>query len=78
MLPPFFILPLFLLQVEVSCPSGWTMTDCSAVHQGAAILGPGAEGSSCRVRGATGAGEATGIAVCCRVRPPEEGDTTPH
>ncbi|XP_035509550.1 proprotein convertase subtilisin/kexin type 9 [Morone saxatilis] len=65
-------------QVEVSCPSGWTLTDCSAVSQGSAILGPVAKGNSCRVRSATGADGAAGIAVCCRVRPPEQPATTPH
>ncbi|XP_049911982.1 proprotein convertase subtilisin/kexin type 9 [Epinephelus moara] len=59
-------------QVEVSCPSGWTLTDCSAVSQGSAIFGPVAKGNSCRVHSATGAEGAAGIAVCCRVRPPEQ------
>ncbi|XP_042272417.1 proprotein convertase subtilisin/kexin type 9 [Thunnus maccoyii] len=65
-------------QVEVSCPSGWTLTDCSAVSQGSAILGPVARGNSCHVRTATGADGAAGIAVCCRIRPPEQPTTTPH
>ncbi|XP_074492121.1 proprotein convertase subtilisin/kexin type 9 [Sebastes fasciatus] len=66
-------------QVEVSCPSGWTLTDCSAVSQGAAIQGPVARGNSCRVRRATGADGAAGIAVCCRIRsPPEQPATPPH
>ncbi|KAM9357695.1 proprotein convertase subtilisin/kexin type 9 [Symphorus nematophorus] len=66
-------------QVEVSCPSGWTLTDCGAASQGSAILGPVAKGNSCRVRSATGAdGAAVGIAVCCRVRPAEQLVTTPH
>ncbi|XP_044054230.1 proprotein convertase subtilisin/kexin type 9 isoform X2 [Siniperca chuatsi] len=65
-------------QVEVSCPSGWTLTDCSAISQGSAILGPVARGNSCQVRVATGADAAGGIAVCCRVRPPEQPATTPR
>ncbi|XP_026201151.1 proprotein convertase subtilisin/kexin type 9 isoform X2 [Anabas testudineus] len=66
-------------QVEVSCPSGWTLTDCSAVSQDSSILGPVAKGNSCRVHGATtGAGGAAGIAVCCRVRPPEQPAAAPH
>ncbi|XP_068581630.1 proprotein convertase subtilisin/kexin type 9 [Cebidichthys violaceus] len=56
-------------QVEVSCPSGWTLTDCSAVSQGSAVMEPVASGTSCRVRGNAGAGGAAGVAVCCRVRP---------
>ncbi|XP_041791636.1 proprotein convertase subtilisin/kexin type 9 [Chelmon rostratus] len=63
-------------QVEVSCPSGWTLTDCSTISQGSAILGPVAKGNSCRVRSATGAVGAAGIAVCCRVRPANA--TAPH
>ncbi|XP_070688494.1 proprotein convertase subtilisin/kexin type 9 [Pempheris klunzingeri] len=65
-------------QVEVSCPSGWTLTDCSAVSQGSVVLGPVARGNSCRVRSATGADGAAGIAVCCRVRPPEQPASAPH
>ncbi|XP_042338025.1 proprotein convertase subtilisin/kexin type 9 [Plectropomus leopardus] len=65
-------------QVEVSCPSGWTLTDCSIVSQGSAIFGPVAKGNSCRIRSATGAEGAAGIAVCCRVRPPEQHATAPH
>ncbi|KAI3368975.1 hypothetical protein L3Q82_025939 [Scortum barcoo] len=65
-------------QVEVSCPSGWTLTDCSAVSLGSTILGPAARGNSCHVRSATGADGAAGIAVCCRVRPPEQPATAPH
>lgn len=65
-------------EVELSCTYGWTMTDCSAVSQGAALLGSGAEGNSCRVRRPTGAGVAAGVAVCCRVTPPEGGDTSGH
>ncbi|KAK9518973.1 hypothetical protein VZT92_021738 [Zoarces viviparus] len=64
-------------QVEVSCPSGWTLTDCGAVSQGSAIMEPDASGNSCRVRGATGADGVTGVAVCCRVRPTQP-DTTPR
>ncbi|XP_026161363.1 proprotein convertase subtilisin/kexin type 9 [Mastacembelus armatus] len=65
-------------QAELSCPSGWSLTDCSAVSQGSAILGPVAKGNSCRVRSAPGAHGAAGIAVCCRVRLPEKPSTTPH
>lgn len=65
-------------EVEVSCPSGWTLTDCSAISQSSAVLGPVAKGNSCRVRSATGAARAAGIAVCCRVRPSEQHATTPH
>uniref|UniRef100_A0A3Q1FCP2 Proprotein convertase subtilisin/kexin type 9 n=1 Tax=Acanthochromis polyacanthus TaxID=80966 RepID=A0A3Q1FCP2_9TELE len=65
-------------QVEVSCPSGWTLTDCSAISQSSAVLGPVAKGNSCHVRSATGATRAAGIAVCCRVRPSEQHATTPH
>ncbi|XP_039983637.1 proprotein convertase subtilisin/kexin type 9 isoform X3 [Xiphias gladius] len=65
-------------QVEVSCPSGWTLTDCSVVPQGSAVLRLVAKGNSCRVRGATGADGAVGVAVCCRVRPPEQPATDPQ
>ncbi|GLD65556.1 proprotein convertase subtilisin/kexin type 9 isoform X1 [Lates japonicus] len=63
-------------QVEVTCPSGWTLTDCGTVSQGSAVLGPVAKGNSCRVRGATGG--AAGLAVCCRVRPAEQPVTAPQ
>ncbi|XP_059197027.1 proprotein convertase subtilisin/kexin type 9 [Centropristis striata] len=65
-------------QVEVSCPSGWTLTDCSAISQGSAIFGPVAKGNSCRVHSAAGADGAAGVAVCCRVRPPEQHAATFH
>ncbi|XP_070817883.1 proprotein convertase subtilisin/kexin type 9 [Chaetodon trifascialis] len=65
-------------QVEVSCPSGWTLTDCSAVSRGSAVLGPLAKGNSCRVRSATGADGAAAVAVCCRVRPAPQPSTAPH
>ncbi|XP_034738113.1 proprotein convertase subtilisin/kexin type 9, partial [Etheostoma cragini] len=65
-------------QLEVSCPSGWTLTDCSAVSQGSVILWSVAKGNSCHVRGATGADGAAGIAVCCRVRPPSDQPATPQ
>ncbi|KAF7659703.1 hypothetical protein LDENG_00292970 [Lucifuga dentata] len=55
-------------QVEVFCPSGWTLTDCSAVSRSSAILGPVAKGNSCLVRSATGVEEAAVIGVCCRIR----------
>ncbi|KAK2907620.1 hypothetical protein Q8A73_008693 [Channa argus] len=63
-------------QVEVSCPSGWTLTDCNAGSQDSSILGPVAKGNSCRVRSATGADRAA-IGVCCHTRPPEQPGTTP-
>lgn len=57
-------------QVEVPCPSGWTLTDCSAVAQDSAALGAVAKGNVCHVRGATGRARGIGaVAVCCRVRP---------
>uniref|UniRef100_A0A3Q4I8Q9 Proprotein convertase subtilisin/kexin type 9-like n=1 Tax=Neolamprologus brichardi TaxID=32507 RepID=A0A3Q4I8Q9_NEOBR len=65
-------------QVEVSCPSGWTLTDCSAVSRGSAILGPVAKGNSCHVYGVTGVDGAAGAAVCCRVAPLEQQAATPH
>ncbi|XP_022607121.1 proprotein convertase subtilisin/kexin type 9 [Seriola dumerili] len=65
-------------QVEVSCPSDWTLTDCNAVSQGSALLGPVAKGNSCHVRSATGADGVAGIAVCCRVRPAEQPATAPQ
>uniref|UniRef100_UPI0037E725C1 proprotein convertase subtilisin/kexin type 9 n=1 Tax=Semicossyphus pulcher TaxID=241346 RepID=UPI0037E725C1 len=73
-------------EVDVSCPSGWTLTDCSSISPGSAVVEPGAEGNSCRVRGATGgtagaaggAGGAAGIAVCCRVRPAEQSADAPQ
>ncbi|XP_030583789.1 proprotein convertase subtilisin/kexin type 9 [Archocentrus centrarchus] len=65
-------------QVELPCPSGWTLTDCSAVSWGAAILGSVAKGNSCHVHSATGVDGAVGIAVCCRVAPPEQQAATPH
>ncbi|XP_072244824.1 proprotein convertase subtilisin/kexin type 9 [Leuresthes tenuis] len=54
-------------QVEVSCPSGWTLTDCSAISQGSTVSGPVAKGNNCHVRSAAVLGGAAGIAVCCRV-----------
>ncbi|XP_073332690.1 proprotein convertase subtilisin/kexin type 9 [Pagrus major] len=65
-------------QFEVSCPSGWTLTDCSAVFLGSAILGPVAKGNSCHVYSATGGDGAAAAAVCCRVRPPEQNVTALH
>lgn len=66
------------VQVQLSCPSDWTLTDCSAVSRGSAILGSVAKGNSCHVHGATGVDGAVGIAVCCRVAPPEQQAATPH
>lgn len=70
------IISAVLMQVEVTCPSGWTLTDCGTVSQDSAVLGPVAKGNSCRVRGATGG--AAGLAVCCRVRPAEQPVTAPQ
>ncbi|XP_060887825.1 proprotein convertase subtilisin/kexin type 9 [Labrus mixtus] len=56
-------------QVDITCPSGWTLTDCGTVSLGSAILEPVAKGNSCRVSVDKGAGGAAGIAVCCRVSP---------
>ncbi|KAM9848299.1 proprotein convertase subtilisin/kexin type 9 [Aulostomus maculatus] len=64
-------------QVEVSCPVGWTLTDCSAISRGSAIMGPVAKGNSCHVHSTTGADGTAGVAVCCRIRPPEQPPTTP-
>ncbi|KAF1386096.1 hypothetical protein PFLUV_G00114600 [Perca fluviatilis] len=63
-------------QLQVSCPSGWTLTDCSAISQGSVISWSVAKGNSCHVRSATGADGAAGIAVCCRVRPPPDQPAT--
>lgn len=60
-------------KVEVSCPAGWTLTDCNAVSQGS-ILGPVAKGNSCHVHSSSGVDGAVGIAVCCHIR--EDGQ--PH
>ncbi|KAK5907306.1 hypothetical protein CesoFtcFv8_005173 [Champsocephalus esox] len=65
-------------QVEVSCPSGWTLTDCSAVSPGSVVLAPVAKGNSCHVGSASGAGGSAGVAVCCRVRQPEQRRASPH
>ncbi|KAM9762192.1 proprotein convertase subtilisin/kexin type 9 isoform 1-T2 [Menidia menidia] len=59
-------------QMELACPAGWTLTDCSAVSQGSAVAGPVAKGNSCRVRSITGLGGAAAVAVCCRVAPPRQ------
>uniref|UniRef100_A0A1A7WLH9 Proprotein convertase subtilisin/kexin type 9 n=1 Tax=Iconisemion striatum TaxID=60296 RepID=A0A1A7WLH9_9TELE len=56
--------------VQLSCPVGWTLTDCSAISQESAVLGSVAMGNSCHIQSATGTGGAAGIAVCCRVAPP--------
>uniref|UniRef100_A0A3B5LKV2 Proprotein convertase subtilisin/kexin type 9 n=1 Tax=Xiphophorus couchianus TaxID=32473 RepID=A0A3B5LKV2_9TELE len=68
---------VFFSQVEVTCPSGWTVTDCSAVSEGSAVVGSVPEGSGCRIRSA-GEVEAEGVAVCCRVTPPDPPATTPN
>lgn len=59
-------------QVEVSCPSGWTLTDCRAVSQDSAASAPVARGNSCHLGSAMGAEGATAVAVCCRIGPPEQ------
>ncbi|XP_054903384.1 proprotein convertase subtilisin/kexin type 9 [Poeciliopsis prolifica] len=64
-------------QLEVSCPSGWTVTDCSAVSKGSAVVGSVPEGSGCRIRG-VGEVEVAGVAVCCRVAQPDPPATTPN
>uniref|UniRef100_A0A3P8V633 Proprotein convertase subtilisin/kexin type 9 n=1 Tax=Cynoglossus semilaevis TaxID=244447 RepID=A0A3P8V633_CYNSE len=56
--------------VEVSCLSGWTMTDCSAVSQAFGVLGAFALGEVCHVHGAAGSEVVTSLAVCCRVSSP--------
>nr|XP_019936315.1 PREDICTED: proprotein convertase subtilisin/kexin type 9 [Paralichthys olivaceus] len=63
--------------VQVSCPSGWTLTDCRAVSQASAVLGPVAKGNSCSIRGATAADGAAVVAVCCRIRATERPDPNP-
>ncbi|XP_012721808.2 proprotein convertase subtilisin/kexin type 9 [Fundulus heteroclitus] len=57
-------------QVELSCPSGWTLTDCSGVSQGSAARGSVPGGNGCRLHGGAQVG-AVGVAVCCRVAPPD-------
>ncbi|CAN9500647.1 unnamed protein product [Ophioblennius macclurei] len=56
-------------QIELSCPSGWTLTDCSAVSQDSAVLGPVAKGDACHVHSATEGAGVVGVAVCCRIKP---------
>ncbi|XP_072295168.1 proprotein convertase subtilisin/kexin type 9 [Eucyclogobius newberryi] len=62
-------------QVEVSCPSGWALTDCNAVSRGS-ILGPVVKGNSCHVHSGSGANGAVAIAVCCHIR--DGGQPAPH
>lgn len=64
-------------QVEVSCPSGWTLTDCSGVSQGSAVVGSVPRGNSCQIHSAEGV-EVVGVAVCCRITPPQPPATTPN
>ncbi|XP_068599638.1 proprotein convertase subtilisin/kexin type 9 [Brachionichthys hirsutus] len=59
-------------RVEVSCPSGWTLTECSTVSQGSAVSGPGVKGNSCHFHRTTAAESTAGMAVCCHVRAPEQ------
>ncbi|KAM6921399.1 proprotein convertase subtilisin/kexin type 9 [Xenentodon cancila] len=59
-------------QVEVSCPSGWTLTDCSAVSQDSVVLGSVAKDNRCRVHSVTGVKGAAAVAVCCRAAPLEQ------
>lgn len=65
-------------QVKMSCPSGWTLTDCNAVSLGSALLWSVAKGNSCHVHGATLADGVAGIGVCCRTRPPEQHAAPPQ
>ncbi|KAG7228830.1 hypothetical protein INR49_008608, partial [Caranx melampygus] len=64
-------------QVKVSCPSGWTLTDCNAASLGSALLWSVAKGNSCHVHGATLADGVAAIGVCCRTTP-EQHATPPH
>uniref|UniRef100_A0A3Q2SNC9 Proprotein convertase subtilisin/kexin type 9 n=1 Tax=Fundulus heteroclitus TaxID=8078 RepID=A0A3Q2SNC9_FUNHE len=64
-------------QVELSCPSGWTLTDCSGVSQGSAARGSVPGGNGCRLHGGVQVG-AVGVAVCCRVAPPDPPATAPN
>ncbi|KAK5623927.1 hypothetical protein CRENBAI_025417 [Crenichthys baileyi] len=64
-------------EVELSCPPGWTLTDCSTVSQGSAVVGSVPRRNGCFIHIA-GQVEAAGIAVCCRVTPPESPATTPN
>ncbi|XP_067085539.1 proprotein convertase subtilisin/kexin type 9 [Osmerus mordax] len=54
-------------EVALSCPPGWTLTDCSASSLGSAARGPVARGNTCLVHRATGVEEAVVMATCCRV-----------
>ncbi|MEQ2173209.1 hypothetical protein GOODEAATRI_029602 [Goodea atripinnis] len=66
-----------VFNVELSCPPGWTLTDCSTVSQGSAVVGSVPRRNSCFIHIA-GQVKAAGIAVCCRVTPPESPATTPN
>uniref|UniRef100_A0A665VV25 Proprotein convertase subtilisin/kexin type 9 n=1 Tax=Echeneis naucrates TaxID=173247 RepID=A0A665VV25_ECHNA len=65
-------------QVEVSCPSGWTLTDCSAISEGSALLGLAAEGNSCHVTDTSGTEGAGVIAVCCRTKSSQQVAAAPQ
>ncbi|RVE73893.1 hypothetical protein OJAV_G00036070 [Oryzias javanicus] len=56
-------------QVELSCLSGWTLTDCKAVSEGSIVVETVAKDNSCLVHGAAGENRTAGVAVCCRVSP---------
>lgn len=58
-------------QVELSCPAGWTLTDCSASSLSSALRGPVTRGNTCLVRCATGAEGAAAMATCCRISQPQ-------
>ncbi|XP_056132327.1 proprotein convertase subtilisin/kexin type 9 [Lampris incognitus] len=65
-------------QAEVSCPSGWTLTDCSAVSRGSALRGPLAKGNSCLVQSAAGGDGAVGVATCCRIGQSQQSAISPQ
>uniref|UniRef100_A0A3P9HBH4 Proprotein convertase subtilisin/kexin type 9 n=1 Tax=Oryzias latipes TaxID=8090 RepID=A0A3P9HBH4_ORYLA len=63
------------LQVELSCLSGWTLTDCKAITEGSTVVEPVATGNSCLIRGAAGGNRIAGVAACCRVTPERDPET---
>ncbi|KAM6963015.1 proprotein convertase subtilisin/kexin type 9 [Aplochiton taeniatus] len=65
-------------QVEVSCPGGWTLTDCSAISRGSAVIGSVARGNTCLVRSATGTDGAAAIATCCHISQSLPLTSAPH
>uniref|UniRef100_A0A3P9M1C6 Proprotein convertase subtilisin/kexin type 9 n=1 Tax=Oryzias latipes TaxID=8090 RepID=A0A3P9M1C6_ORYLA len=62
-------------QVELSCLSGWTLTDCKAITEGSTVVEPVATGNSCLIRGAAGGNRIAGVAACCRVTPERDPET---